>query len=156
MKEDYDGAEPAASSVSIFNLLTLAHLTNDQEFSGRLERALTTFAGRAAALGRAVPMLLAAISTYHTGLPQIVVVGEWVGEGDAAPLIDVLRAHYLPTAIVVPVTSEHRDQLGTVLPWTAAMMTGPSPAAYVCRNFTCERPVRTAGELEQSLASRES
>ena len=26
LKEDYDGAEPAASSVGVLNLLTLAHL----------------------------------------------------------------------------------------------------------------------------------
>ena len=30
LKEDYDGAEPSASSVSVLNALTLAHLTNDR------------------------------------------------------------------------------------------------------------------------------
>ena len=29
MKEDYDGAEPTASSVSVLNLLTLSHLVED-------------------------------------------------------------------------------------------------------------------------------
>ncbi len=31
LKEDYDGAEPAASSVSVLNLLTLAHSGSDEE-----------------------------------------------------------------------------------------------------------------------------
>ena len=29
LKEDYDGAEPAASSVGVLNLLTLAHLSSE-------------------------------------------------------------------------------------------------------------------------------
>ncbi len=31
MKEDYDGAEPAPTSVSAMNLLTLAHLTGERD-----------------------------------------------------------------------------------------------------------------------------
>ena len=29
MKEDYDGAEPSPSSISVLNLLMLAHLTGE-------------------------------------------------------------------------------------------------------------------------------
>ena len=46
MKEDYDGAEPSASAVGAWNLLTLAHLTGDglarsraREVFARLRRA---------------------------------------------------------------------------------------------------------------------
>ena len=35
MKEDYDGAEPTASSVSVLNLLTLSHLVADAQFQAR-------------------------------------------------------------------------------------------------------------------------
>src|SRR4029450_2462407 len=38
LKEDYDGAEPSASSVSVLNLLTLAHLLDDDAARGRTER----------------------------------------------------------------------------------------------------------------------
>ncbi len=40
LKEDYDGAEPAASSVAALNLLALSHLTGDQLAGRRLERTL--------------------------------------------------------------------------------------------------------------------
>jgi hypothetical protein len=81
LKEDYDGAEPAASSISVLNLLTLSHLTADPAMAQKIERTLAAFAGRAAQMGRAVPMMLSALSTYHAGMPQLVLVG------DAAPTI---------------------------------------------------------------------
>ena len=40
LKEDYDGAEPSASSVSVLNLLTLAHLTGDDRRAAKAERTL--------------------------------------------------------------------------------------------------------------------
>ena len=38
LKEDYDGAEPAASSVSVLNLLTLSHLTADAAMAAKVEQ----------------------------------------------------------------------------------------------------------------------
>ena len=37
MKEEYDGAEPSASGVGAWNLLTLAHLTGDASVSQRAQ-----------------------------------------------------------------------------------------------------------------------
>jgi uncharacterized protein YyaL (SSP411 family) len=153
MKEDYDGAEPAASSVSLLNLLVLAHFADAGEgsaprFSDRLERTLTTFAGRVAPLGRAVPMLLAALSTYHAGVTQIVTVGE---PPEAEPFQAVLRRHYLPNALALPIVGPHAEALARTLAWTRTLAEGPRPAAYLCRNFTCERPARSADELESQI-----
>ena len=43
MKEDYDGAEPTASSVSVLNLLVLSHLVADPQWTERIERTLRLF-----------------------------------------------------------------------------------------------------------------
>src|SRR4029079_7331389 len=77
MKEDYDGAEPTASSVSVLNLLVLAHLVEDAAWSDRIERTLRLFATRLEQMGRGVPMMAAALSTYLAGVQQIV-----IAEGD--------------------------------------------------------------------------
>src|SRR5204863_6196881 len=93
LKEDYDGAEPAPSSISVLNLLTLAHLTDDpalDDFS-RIEKTLKMFGGRLGQLGRAVPMMLAALSTYHAARAQIVIVGP---RPDSQDLIQELAAKY--------------------------------------------------------------
>ena len=46
LKEDYDGAEPSASSVSVMNLLTLSHLTGDAAAAEKVERTLRGFGAR--------------------------------------------------------------------------------------------------------------
>ena len=40
LKEDYDGAEPAASSVSVLNLLVLSHLIQEDRYVAQIERTL--------------------------------------------------------------------------------------------------------------------
>ena len=148
MKEDYDGAEPSPTSVSVLNLLALAHLTGEESLARRVEQTLAGFGLRATRTGRAAPMLLAAISTYHMGVPQIVVVGV---RHRTRPLHDVLRQHYLPNAVVFPAEPSHRDRFAAILPWTSSMTAAGDTAIYICRDFACERPVRSAAELEAAL-----
>src|SRR5262249_42954488 len=75
LKEDYDGAEPSASSVSVHNLLLLAHLTGDEDARAKAERTLGRYGPRAGRAARAIPMMLAALSTWHAGTAQIVAIG---------------------------------------------------------------------------------
>jgi len=148
LKETYDGAEPAASSVAVLNLLSLAHLTGDTKMSERIERTLTLISAH---LGRAVPMMLAALSTYHAGMPQVVVAGD-AGAPDTAALLDAVRLRYLPAAIVVPAFTEARDTLIRVLPWLAGMVSREGRAtAYVCRDFACQAPVQSPEALAAEL-----
>jgi hypothetical protein len=148
LKEDYDGAEPAASSISVLNLLTLSHLTADPHMAQKIERTVSAFAGRAAQMGRAVPMMLAALSTYHAGMPQLVLVGDDPG---VQPLLDVARRGYRPNSVVVRMDPGRRDALAELLPWTSAMtMRDGRPTAYLCRDFACDAPV-TAPDALRSL-----
>jgi uncharacterized protein len=161
LKEDYDGAEPAASSISVLNLLTLAHLmppiqspepkAQSQTPEGQVELTLGNFASRAAQSGRVVPMMLAALSTYHAGMPQVVLVGDGDSR-DVQALRDVVRRRYMPTAITVAVNSANRDRLDRLLPWMAAMKARDGrPTAYVCRDFSCQAPTTEARELDGQL-----
>src|SRR4029077_12252132 len=64
MKEGYDGAEPPASPVSVMTLLLLSHLVHDPQWTERIERTLRYFGARLEKVGRAVPMMAAALSVY--------------------------------------------------------------------------------------------
>src|SRR6185295_185615 len=46
MKEDYDGAEPTASAVSVMNLLMLSHLVEEPQWRDRIDRTLRLFGKR--------------------------------------------------------------------------------------------------------------
>jgi uncharacterized protein YyaL (SSP411 family) len=97
-------------------------------------------------------MMLAALSTYHAGIPQIVVVGALEGE-DTRALADVIRRHYLPTAVVVPVRDASGQDLARLLPWTDGLTARFGRAtAYVCREFTCQVPTSVPEELAAQLA----
>jgi uncharacterized protein YyaL (SSP411 family) len=75
MKEDYDGAEPAANSISALNLLRLARMLHDETFAARAERI---FGSGVEALERApiaVPQLLVALDLALTPPAQAVVAG---------------------------------------------------------------------------------
>jgi uncharacterized protein YyaL (SSP411 family) len=152
LKEDYDGAEPAASSVSALNLLTLAHLFGgEKQFDEKIRQTLGGFASRAGQMGRTIPMMLAAVSTYHAGVPQIVLVAERHAD-DTKAMQAVLQGVYMPAAILVPVFPQHRESLARLLPWTAAMRPSDSRAtAYVCRDFTCRAPTTSPEELRSAL-----
>jgi uncharacterized protein len=149
MKEEYDGAEPTASSVSVLNLLVLSHLMENPQWAERIEQTLRLFGVRLEQMGRAVPMMAAALSTSVAGAQQIVFVGE---EHDRRRLARVVGRLYLPFAIIIDVSDPHRDRLAALMPFLAAMPSAGDGAAYVCRDFACQAPVGDAELLEGILA----
>ena len=159
MKEDYDGAEPTASSVSVLNLLMLSHLVTDAQWSDRIERTLRLFATRLEQMGRGVPMMAAALSTHIAGVQQIVIAegegGPSTHSGSADDALDrAVAMRYLPFAIELRVTPEAQRALAGSLPFIAAMQpVAGLTAAYVCRDFTCRQPVTTVDALEQELGT---
>ena len=83
LKEDYDGAEPAAGSVSVLNLITLESLVGGGVWISKAERTLARFGPKVGAAGRVVPMMLAGLSSWHATHAQIVIVGPAGGAGHA-------------------------------------------------------------------------
>jgi uncharacterized protein YyaL (SSP411 family) len=145
LKEDYDGAEPSASAVSVLNLLTLGHLLPSGNWHSQVERTLARLGPRAGAAARAVPMMLCALSAWHAGLAQVVVTGDR-GAGQTVALEGELASRYLPFAIHVPVGSATQDAVASKLEFVRGM-NGSQPAVYVCRDFTCRQPVSDSASL---------
>jgi uncharacterized protein YyaL (SSP411 family) len=151
MKEDYDGAEPTASSVSVMNLLALSHLVEDPKWSDDIQRTLRLFAQRLDQIGRAVPMMAAALSTSVNGLQQIIVVGT---EG-ADDLARTVAQRYLPFAMTLTLTPDQQKAVGALVPLIAAMQpVNGVAAAYVCQNFTCRQPITAPEELASTLGAQ--
>jgi uncharacterized protein YyaL (SSP411 family) len=149
MKEEYDGAEPSPNSVSLFNLLWLSHLTENADWTSRIERTFKLFGSRLEQLGRAVPMMSAALSTAIAGVQQIVIAESDDGVSALARLV---AQHYLPFAITLRLSRHQGRALAAALPFVAAMEpVGGKTAAYVCRDFVCRRPVTSADALLEEL-----
>jgi uncharacterized protein YyaL (SSP411 family) len=154
LKEDYDGAEPAASSIGVRNLIELAHLVADGGFAEKAERTLARFGPGMGEAARAIPCMLSNLTSWHAGLAQIVIVGP-AERDDTRALHRVVAERYVPFILVVPVVpGEAQASLATRLPWMAPMtMVEGKATAYVCRRFACEQPVTSPVALAGLLAA---
>jgi uncharacterized protein YyaL (SSP411 family) len=152
LKEDYDGAEPAASSVSVLNLLTMEHLAGKDNGLTKAEQTLSRLGPRIGAAGRVVPMMLAGLSAWHARHVQIVIVGVR-GAADAQALLNEAARHYRPFAVTILVEPGAAQQaLSELLPFAGSMtLRDGQAAAYVCRDFTCRAPVTTPEALAAEL-----
>jgi uncharacterized protein YyaL (SSP411 family) len=152
MKDDYDGAEPSVSSVSVLNLLALSHLVDEPGWRADIERTLRLFGERLRQLGRGVPMMEAALSTYVAGPQQIVIVSR-DSDARAQSLARAAGVRYLPFAVILSLGDAERQSLVRLLPFLEAMQpVNGLPAAYICANFTCRPPITSVAALETELA----
>ncbi len=151
-KDDYDGAEPSAGSVSVLNLLTLFHLTNDEGAARRAEATLARFGARLGGAARVLPLMASALSQFHTETSQVVIVGPR-GRPDTEALRRVAAAAYLPFAVRINVEpGDHQTAVVQHLPFVEGLtMRQDQATAYVCANFTCREPVTTPDRFAEQL-----
>jgi uncharacterized protein YyaL (SSP411 family) len=156
LKEDYDGAEPAAASVAAQNALWLAHVTGREDFRMAAERALAQLQVRGDDAARVAPFMATVLSSYHAGARQIVLAGR-AGAPDTRALHAVIASHYLPFHIVFPIDEATDRSLLRSLPTVTGMTARDGRAtAYVCQDFRCEAPVQDAEALETLLEGKRS
>ena len=95
-------------------------------------------------------MMLCGLSAWHAGVSQVVVTGDRDADGTMA-LERELAARYLPFAIHVPVAPATQEAVAARLEFVGAM-TGSESAVYVCREFTCQQPVKDPASLSALLS----
>ncbi len=133
-KEDYDGAEPSASSVSVINLTRLGWMLHDNTYLDRARSVLTGFSTILTSQPSAVPQMLAALD-FHLTPPRQIVIGGEPNALDTRALAAETRRPYRPNQVIslaqhIPATSDQKPIDGKA-------------ALYLCENFSCQLP-RTA------------
>ena len=159
LKEEYDGAEPAAGSVAIRNLIELVHLEPDEAASQRIARTLGRLGPRLDAGARAVPFMAMNLAAWHTRPdPDRGRRPDRSRRHARAPARD--RGHVSACLAGAADRSGRRSgpgSLAAALPWLAPLTIRDrqpgdgAAAAYVCRAFTCEQPVTTPAALAALL-----
>jgi hypothetical protein len=136
MKEDYDGAEPAANSVSARNLLRLGRMLHDDGFEARGREVLAAGTPLLGQAPTAVPQLLVALDLALSPPEQIVLAGPFADPALQAAA-SRLRREFAPRRVLVHASSG----LAAICPDLAAMAApdGP-PMIYSCENFACRAP----------------
>ena len=153
LKEDYDGAEPAPSSVAAMNLLRLAPVSGDEPgFGKRARRTIAAFRTVWSHTPQALPRMLCALEFTLTPPGQVVLVGD-----PKAPDFRRLAAvlHERPgeqRALFAVDSDESRLWFVDRAPWLAEMKPVDGRAtAYVCDHSVCQPPVNDEAALRGLL-----
>ncbi|XP_064179303.1 spermatogenesis-associated protein 20 isoform X1 [Anguilla rostrata] len=151
LKEDQDGAEPSANSVSALNLLRLSQYTGRQEWAQRSQRLLAAFSDRLIKVPIALPDMVRGLMALHFTLKQIVICGQPDAE-DTARLIACVNSAFLPHKVLMLADGDTEGFLYQRLPVLSSLRPlGGSATAHVCQNFTCALPVTSPEELRRLL-----
>lgn len=152
LKEDYDGAEPAPSSVAAMNLIRLDWMLG---LGGAREKALATIeALRPQWTGHphALPQMLCAVELALEA-PRTVVIAGNPRSDDFRLLAGALHQALGPRRAVLAVDGgEAQRWLAGRRPYLAEMApVNGAATAYVCEDFVCRQPVSSADELRTML-----
>ena len=154
LKEDYDGAEPAATSAAALNLFRLSSLTGDMGLRERGRRAIAAFRGRWEAAPHAMPQLLCAFESALEPPRHVVLTGT-PGSADFDALSAAAQEGLGPRRTLVALDAPGaRAWFSARSPWLAPLGAGDTRAtAYVCEEFVCRAPARTPAELRRALGT---
>lgn len=152
IKEDHDGAEPAASSVAALNLQRLSEFTGRTDMQERANKTVGAFGAVLARAPSALPQMLHSLGALQSPWRQIVVAGD-LAAADTRALLEVVRRMHLPNTIVLHAGSAAAAKhLGERLVAASQMPAlGGRATVYVCQKFTCQAPVFEPKELEALL-----
>ena len=154
VKEDNDGAEPSASSVSALNLARLASMTGRDELRAQAAATVAAFGVNAhpERLAQSMPLLLVALDTL-SGEPKQIVIAGHPGQPDTRALLRTVHARFLPGEILLLADGgDDQRELARRLPFleSMAMMDGHA-TAYVCQDGACQLPTTDPAALAKLL-----
>ncbi len=149
---DYDGAEPAASSVAAMNLLRLWQATDRKDWREKAERTFQVFAERLEAAPHALPQLAVALDFSLSKPKQIVIAGAR-GARDTRAMLSVMRRRFLPSKVLFLADgAAGQKQLAKWLPFFESVSRRDGRATgYVCENFVCKLPTTDLKVFERQL-----
>ncbi len=149
-REGHDGATPAANAMAALALARLSFHQDREDFREDAVRAIRAYGRMIQRQPRAFATTLLAVDLLLDGPIELALVGT-AGAPDLEALRQELGRHFLPNRIVAmhdPATGE----AGTPLLRGKSLVQGRA-ALYVCRNFTCQRPVTEVAAVAAALAS---
>ncbi len=136
-KEVYDGAVPSGNSVMAKNLWQLSILFDKPEWRQRSSNMI-------ASLGNAIVRHPASFGNWAgllielvTGTNEIAIIGDEAGQ-----LCSQVLQAYIPQRVIMSSTSPVNNY-----PLLAGKPAGDKTSIYLCRSYTCQRPVFSVNEL---------
>uniref|UniRef100_A0A8D0H399 Spermatosis associated 20 n=1 Tax=Sphenodon punctatus TaxID=8508 RepID=A0A8D0H399_SPHPU len=147
LKDDQDGVEPSANSVTVTNLLRAACYTGHKEWVKKAGQILAAFSERLLKIPVVLPEMARANTAFHHTLKQIVICGDPGGE-DTKELLNCVHSVFTPNQVLMLADGDRAGFLYRHLPFLSSLERKDGKAtAYLCENFACSLPVTSAQEL---------
>lgn len=144
-KDFYDNATPSGNSVAAGVLLKLSHLLGEEKYEQFAVRILRHVSSQIRLFPQAFGRILCALDFHLNPVKEIAVIGEKRNE-----LEREIWNEYLPNKIVV--SAENADDSKELIPLLRGRkIINEAATAFVCENFTCQKPVNTVEELRRQL-----
>ncbi len=148
-----DNATPSGNSAATLMLLRLSVFTGEPRYERVAGRVLRSMGGLLERAPHAFGHLLAALD-FHMATPEEVAIAGDPDAADTRALLDVVRERYRPNTILALRSADQQPAVEEAIP----LLAGREPvdgmaAAYVCRRYTCRRPVTDPAALREELRS---
>jgi uncharacterized protein YyaL (SSP411 family) len=153
LKEDYDGAEPAPTSVAAVNLWRMGRLFHNDTMLEHGRRAVRAFSARLEAQPYGMPLLLTAAAWLDLPPAHLIIHSPGRDHPGLSALLAEAYAPCLPQMTVLLIADEEtrtyfaqRHSIIAHLPERVA-----EPTAYVCENYVCQLPTTRPEALRKLL-----
>ncbi|XP_036735744.1 spermatogenesis-associated protein 20 isoform X5 [Manis pentadactyla] len=151
LKDDQDGAEPSANSVSAHNLLRLHGFTGHKDWMDKCACLLTAFSERLRRVPVALPEMICALSAHQQTLKQIVICGDPQAK-DTKALLQCVHSIYIPNKVLILADGDPSSFLSRQLPFLSTLRRLEDLAtAYVYEHQACSMPITEPCELRKLL-----
>jgi uncharacterized protein YyaL (SSP411 family) len=150
-----DTAVPSGNSVALSNLLRLAIILDRADLRQKAEAMMKAFAGSIARTPFGFDRFLAGVNFYYAPIREVVIVGPRSDPATAA-LRRAVDAVYDPHIVLLgidPADPDAEELRGMAPVLLGKELIDGKPTAYVCRNYTCRRPVTSPDELLREMQS---
>lgn len=144
-KDFYDNATPSGNSVAADVLLKLTKLTGDEKYERFAVTILRLVAKQISRYPQAFGRVLSALEFYLNPTKEIVILGAKGNEMERE-----VWSEFLPDKVLILADDSQANVELIPLLKERKMIDGKT-TAYVCENFTCQKPVTTTKDLNVQL-----
>ncbi len=148
-KSFYDAPIPSASAACAFALLRLAKITDNETYREKAESTIALYAPYFGKGAEQFAYFLCALDFHLADGAELVVSVDATKMKEALPMVFAIGGKYLPHILVL-LNGQGASSCWSLL--KERPLISDKPTAYICRNFTCQKPINELSELNEALA----
>lgn len=153
-KKLYGGAIPSGNAVAILNLTRLNRITANPDYEKEAHTTLKAFSAEVEKAPSAFPVVLVALDFLFGPSKEIVIAGK-KDAADTKAMLAALSLPFLPNKVILFRPDGDPESITKLAPYTKTQSSlGGKATAYVCSNFTCQRPTTDIKKMLESLGGK--